>query len=164
MRTVEIRDITKDFEDARSLVETFLKRNRVSDVIVSETMIIFEALCHNIYEQQGENTVLTVTGKRRFGGAGIIINFEGDMYISDQDYPGEPTPEDRILSAYGDRIDYIYSSRFNSIRIMARRSYVGSSIAYMVAVLLALIVYAVLHATAGAEVESTFRTSVVFPL
>ncbi|MBO5513963.1 MAG: cation:dicarboxylase symporter family transporter [Mogibacterium sp.] len=164
MRTVEIRDITKDFEDARSLVETFLKRNRVSDVIVSETMVIFEALCHNIYEQQGENTVLTVTGKRRFGGAGIIINFEGDMYISDQDYPGEPTPEDRILSAYGDRIDYIYSSRFNSIRIMARRSYVGASIAYMMAVLLALVVYAVMHTTAGAEVESTFRTTVVFPL
>lgn len=164
MRTVEIRDITKDFEDARSLVETFLKRNGVSDVIVSETMVIFEALCHNIYEQQGENTVLTVTGRRRFGGAGIIINFEGDMYISDQDYPGEPTPEDRILSAYGDRIDYIYSSRFNSIRIMARRSYVGASIAYMMAVLLAILVYAVMHATAGAEVENTFRTTIVFPL
>lgn len=164
MRSVEIRNITEDFEAARSLVESFLKRNRVSDVIVSETMVIFEALCHNIYEQQGEDTVLTISGRHRFGGAGIIINFEGDMYISDMDYPGEPTPEDRILSAYGDRIDYIYSSRFNSIRIQARRSYVGSSIAYMVAVLLAIIVYAVLHSTAGADAEATFRSNVVFPL
>lgn len=146
------------------MVESFLKRNRVSDVIVSEIMVIFEALCHNIYEQQGEDTVLTVTGKHRFGGAGIIINFEGDMYISDRDYPGELTPEDRILNAYGDRIDYLYSSRFNSIRIQARRSYVGASIAYMIAVLLAVVVYAILHATAGAKVESEFRTNIVFPL
>jgi Na+/H+-dicarboxylate symporter len=164
MRTVEIRDLTKDFEAARDLVETFLQRNRVSDVIVSETMVIFEALCHNIYEQQGEDVVLTVSGRNRFGGAGIIINFEGDMYISDRDYPGEPTPEDRILSAYGDRIDYIYSSRFNSIRIQARRSYVGSTIAFMVAVVLAIIAYAIIHMTVGKEAEAALRSDIIFPL
>lgn len=164
IRTVEIRDLTEDYEAGRSLVENFLHRYRVSDVVVSETMLIFEALCHNIFEQEGDDVVIQISGRRRFGSAGIILNFEGDMYVSDMDYPGEPTPEDMILTAFADRIDYIYRSRFNSIRIQARRSFVGAALAYLVAILIAVLVYAVIHSTVGAETEVAIRSNLLYPL
>lgn len=163
MKSVEIKNLTEDFEEARSLVEGFLKKDRVPEVVVSETMLIFEAVCHNIFEQESD-AVVSVSGRRRFGSSGIMLNYEGGMYISESDNAGPPTPEDMILNAYGDRIDYIYSSRFNSIRIQARRSYAGASLAYLIAVVIAVIAYACLHGAVAPGTEQALHSNILFPL
>ncbi len=165
MKSVEIRNLTEDYEAARSLVEDFLNRSRVSEAIVYETMLIFEAVCYRIFEQEaGSSIVVTTEGHKRFHGASINLNYEGSMFIAESGIPGEPTPEDRIFNAYADRIDYSYRSHFNSIRIQARRSYVGASVAYIVAILLGFLVYAVLHSITGGQSDEALREKLFFPL
>ncbi len=165
MKSAEIKNPAKDYGAARSLVESFLNKSRVSDAIVYETMLIFEAVCYRIFEQEaGNKPAVTVTGRKRFRGISIILNYEGGMFIAESDTPGEPTPEDRIFNAYADRIDYSYRSHFNSIRIQARRSYVGASVAYLVAILLAFVVFAVLRMVTGGESDEILREKLFFPL
>lgn len=165
MESVEIRSLTEDYEAARSLVEGFLYKRKCSEVVVSETMLIFEALCYKIFEQENVNSlVLGVTSRRRFGGASIIINYEGSMFLAEDVASDEMTPEERIFAAYADRIDYTYGSHFNSIRIQARRSYVGASVAYLVAILLAFVAYFGLHMVSGAEYDDLLRDKLFFPL
>lgn len=164
MKAVEMHNLIDDIKEAQGLLKQVLKRGRVSDLGISETMLIFEALCHNIFEQAGdEGVVVTVKGVRRFGSTGVVINYEGERFTYEDDPSKEQTPEDKILNAYADRIDYTYRGHFNSIRIHASRSYVNIVISHAIALALALLVYTLLHFSMDLHSRLSLFNDVVFP-
>ena len=101
MKTIEMHDLSDDFEEARLLVEELLKRNTDSGVIISETMLIFETLCRRIFEHRANDDVtIIIKTYERLGEASIIFSFEGGMYDPEPEDVLALTPEERILKAY----------------------------------------------------------------
>ena len=99
MKTAEIRTAAYDFEKGRDFVEDILRRSSITDEIISETMLIFEALHYNIREQnKHKDTELTITGKEVLGDVRITIGFEGNMFDPLYAAANEISPETRMLS------------------------------------------------------------------
>ena len=120
MKSTEIKNLSRDFESAREYIEEVLKESRAADTVMTETMLIFEALCHNIYAQQ-ENAVIAVSGRSRMGCTMIRLDFEGRIYSPENDEEEALSPEGRILTAYAEKIDYSYQAGYNRITVTVRR-------------------------------------------
>ena len=183
MEIIKITDINKDYEAARSGIEKFLKRSQSADTIISETLLIFEAICHNINEQindarereksgkwgeaSSENAnmpIITVTGKRRMGYSALRLEYEGPMFRTAPRDENDLSPEERIIKAYDDRIDCSYRTGYNKINITARRSTLGVFLPCLIAVALAIIVYIPIHYFVSADGRVYLWGHIVFPL
>ena len=164
MKKEELRTAAGNYEEARQFVENILNKGRISGELVNETMLVFEALHHNLIEQEGEVKLLTITGGASFGDVRITIEFEGSMFDPLDDH-GEPfSPENRILRAYADKIGHSYYSGYNQISISVRRSYRRVMMSCFIAVMLGIAVFALLHLAAGEKYDAFLMQEIVFPL
>lgn len=160
----EMKDLSKDYPSASAYVGRLLEENRVSKAMISETLLVFEALCYKIFEQRNNaDSVVTVSGFRRMGDSAIELSFEGGMYDPEPEDPAKLTPEERILRAYADKIDYSYISGRNRISITMKRNHMASVGLYAASIVLAIAVYALLRYTAPENVQYVIANKLVFP-
>ena len=165
MEAIEIRSIEQDFEQAQQYVLTLLKKQQSADSVVSETMLVFEALCHDIFAQiKPENAPVTLLGQEKRGYVSIRFTFEGSMYIPGGKEVKGFSPERRILEGYSDKIDYSYHFGYNKILLTVRNSYVKSLLPWAIGALLAVIVYTLLLALTGITAKMNLLHNLVNPL
>ncbi|MBQ4424551.1 MAG: cation:dicarboxylase symporter family transporter [Lachnospiraceae bacterium] len=162
MKTTEIKNLSRDFESAREYIEEVLKESRAADTVMTETMLIFEALCHNIYAQQ-ENAVIAVSGRSRMGCTMIRLGFEGRIYSPENDEEEALSPEGRILTAYAEKIDYSYQAGYNRITITVRRGRQASVISCVIGMVLAIAASLPIYFLAGAEDKQFLAESILAP-
>ena len=161
---VEMRDLQEDYPAAKKYVGGQLKENRVSKAMIAETLLVFEALCYRIFEQRQESDgVVYVSGFRRMGDSAIELAYEGSIYIPDPEDPSRLTPEDRILRAYADKIDYSYRSGRNRITITMKRNHLAAVGLYAASMALGIIVYSLLRYTASEQLQYFVAEKLVFP-
>lgn len=164
-KSITIPAAPEGFEPAHSFIGTQLKRDGISKEIIAETMLVFEALFHKILEQDyGEDTQISITRQNRFGEIYIKIGFEGKMFVLTNNNEGEPDPENSILKAYDDKLDYSYRAGYNIIRITGRRS-IRRTMAFCGAgLLLAILVYFLISSYGGLDNLQAVQDRVVLPL
>lgn len=165
VKTVVMTNLEGDFKEARSFVMELLIRNNVGKSMTSETMLIFEALCYKIFEQrEREDAVIRISGSELFGETKIKLAFEGGMYYPTQEHGSDLSPEDSILRAYGDKVDYSYQLGQNKIVISVNRSHHRTMVIYGVALLVSLIVYALINSMLSPGGVKTLLDNVIVPL
>ncbi len=163
MKKEEIRIAAGKFEEARQFVEDVLRNDGISGEMVNETMLVFEALHHNLIEQEGEDKILTITGGASFGDVRITIRFEGSMFDPLDDSEDPFSPENRILRAYADKLDHSYHSGYNRINISVRRSYRQVMMWCLIAVACGFAVYLPVYFAAGEANAVRLLDNIIFP-
>ncbi len=165
MRNIEIPLTTEGFAEAYAFIEEGLRRNRITKEIMSETMLVFEALFNNLIEQRFDRSILlAVNTQKTFGEINIKLGFEGKPYIPIERDERDFSPEATILRAYNEKIAYRYSTGYNSINIVVRRSFSNFQLSCFAGLLLALLVWLPIRAWVGAEARLALENRVVYPL
>ena len=163
--SVILRDLSEDYPAAKKYIANMLRENSVSRTMISETLLVFEALCYKIFEQRkNPESEVTVSGFRRMGDSAIEITFVGGRFDPDPQDPSRMTPEDSILRAYADKIDYSYRSGLNRIAITTKRNHLVSVGIYAASLMLGILAYTVLHFAAPEEIQYIVAYKFVFPL
>ena len=117
----------ESFPEARRFIRKHLEKEAISKEIVSETMLVFEALFHNLLEQIKENNaMLRLSCRNSLGNILIQIDYEGSMVYLFTENEEADTPENRILHAYEDKIDSSYHSGLNTFQISVKRRHLTS--------------------------------------
>ena len=128
------------FADAYAHVESLLTRKDVSKEVVSETLLVFEALMQKLIDWGlDEDTDLEISGADKLGSFQVKIEFEGKMFSPDDG--DEQFIEDRVLADHDDRLEYNYHSGYNEIIISVSRGGYTLMLSCAVASLLAIVAY-----------------------
>ena len=150
---------------AYTFIEEELKRNHINKEILSETMLVFEALFHNLIEQHvGQNIFLTASTQKTFGEINIKLGYEGKPYVPTEYDQSDLSPEASILRAFHEKIAYRYSSGHNSIRIVVKRSYSGFQLRCLAAIALAILVGLPLYSFATYDMRVAIDVQILHPL
>lgn len=164
-QSIEIQLSSGGFEEARGFIEERLNADKVSKEIISETMLIFEALFHDILERGSEfSSELKITCQNSFGEIKIKLGFEGAMFFLAEDNRNVNDPEKQILIAYKDKIDTYYHSGYNNIQLTVRRRYVHSLFFCIAGMILAGIVFLPIHFLMTREGQTQLVQSYLTPL
>ncbi len=162
---IEIYNMAEDYEKCRLYVEDLLKKEKVSDTTHYETMLVFETIYHNILKQKADDGApVTVQTEKKWGSTCIHIGYKGEMYKEEESDQKDPSPEEKIIQAYNERIDYSYASGYNRIQITVRHSRGKALIPCIIGIVLAFIVYAVFHMLCDEKKETAILSDIVFPL
>ncbi|MBQ7534220.1 MAG: dicarboxylate/amino acid:cation symporter [Stomatobaculum sp.] len=160
-----MKSFTEGYKTAAGEVEKLLARSKVADTMQSETMLIFEALCMNIFEQRKKNDPpVRVQGSNKGGYVSIRISFNGKRYDPEGGSAAGFSLESKILKAYAEKIDYSYRAGYNKIVITVRNSYFRSLLPCAVGVLLAIAAYLPLQALTGEAERQYLLTELISPL
>ena len=165
MEAIEIRSIEQDFEKAQQYVLALLKKQKSAESVVSEIMLVFEALCHDIFAQiKPENAPVTLLAQEKRGYVSIRFTFEGAMYIPGGKETKGYSPERKILEGYSDKIDYSYHSGYNKILLTVRSSYIKIVLPWAFGAVLAIVIYLLLLALTDAAGRRSLLQNLVSPL
>lgn len=165
MAIIEVGLDTQGFEQSSKYVEDVLNANQVSSELINETMLVYEALFHNLQEQSvAVSGKLDISSRVRLGDVRINLGFEGNIF-DPLDDEGDPfAPENKIISAYADKIDHSYHSGYNKISISVRRSYGRTMISCMAAILIAIALYIPIHFFADSDQQYFLLEELFYPL
>ena len=164
-KTIEIPLTAEGVGIAYSFIEEGLRRNRINKEILSETMLVFEALFHNLIGQHAnQGILLTVSTRRTFGEIAVRLGFEGKPYVPSEYDQNDRSPEAGILRAFHEKISYHYSAGINSIRIVVKRSYSTFQLRCLTGIALALLAGLPLHYLLGAELRDLIDGQLLHPL
>ena len=159
---IEIKGET-DFKRAKKYILAILQRRQIPKSVIAENMLVFEALFHEILAQKkNADTPVAILGRERLDYVSILFSFEGGMYI-----PGNEeadSPEEKILLAYSDKIDYSYQFGFNRIRITIRNSHAKALLPCGIAVLLAILAFFLLHCVGDGRATESLLSNLILPL
>ena len=162
--SIEIHDPAKNFESARSFVLDMLNANDIADVVISETMLIFEALYHNLLEENKHNNlVLNISEQHLAGDIRVVLGFGGDLFVPQTEDAGI-SPENRILDAYADKIGCSYHSGYNTINISVRRSHGKTLNLCLAGLILAVAVFFVLCRFTDEGGRADILNDLVYPV
>lgn len=162
-KSIEIRACVEDFEIAESFIDDLLDRSGVTKEAASQTMLVFEALFTELPEQgYDQNMLVTITGKRELGNLVIKLAFEGKPFMPPE--KETDSPEMLIIEAFEDKLDYSYSSGFNTIRITVKRSSRRLYLLNGISFLCALVVFVLIQLFTDAQWQQTFNTDYLFPI
>ena len=165
MKALKIKASVEDFAKASAFIEKELEANNVSKEIISENMLVFEALFNSVIEQGfGEETTLEISNKNRLGDLSIKLGFEGKMFLPMKNFTDEITPEDKIMKAYDDKLSYTYHSSYNVVTLMVKRGQRKPIIFCAIGFLVAIALYAILHACLTPNVQEVVLSNYVFPI
>ncbi len=164
-RSIEIPLTSESFEEARIFIEKRLTDDNVGKELLTEAMLVFEALFHKILEKSaGISSDLKITYKSSLGEVLIKIGFEGEVfYVSDGKGIADD-PEGQILKAYNDKIDSYYHSGYNNIQLTVRRRYVHSLLFCIAGMLLAALVFIPIHYYMSVENQLLLVEKYLLPL
>ncbi|MBQ6265601.1 MAG: cation:dicarboxylase symporter family transporter [Clostridia bacterium] len=161
---IEVTASVENFEKMRSFTEEKLKKNNINREISDETLLVFEALFHNMLNRGFEDTPLTIRVRKSFGEININIEFKGEPFVAFGSEPGSSAPEDSILTAFEDKFDCNYWNGCNHIRIVVKRSFKSSLFLGFIAVFSAILVYIPINAFVSLNAQLTLADKIVFPL
>ena len=161
---IRIGTTAEDFREGRRFIVDMLRKKRVAKTVISELLLVFEALFHEISEQgYGGNQELELSVYTRFTETVVGIRFAGRMFLFERE-GDEISPDRRMLKAYADRLDYNYHSGVNRITIIARRSRANVILFSLMAVLLAAAAYALTARIENVQSIKLLHESVIVPL
>ena len=141
-KTLEIPASKENVGEAILFFRQRLEAERISKEIVSETMLVIEALFHNLYEQGiGSETMLRLSCQNSLGNIMIKIGFEGKLAYLYSMEDGDISPEDHILQAYEDKISHSYYFGYNSFQINVKRKHLQILLYCAIGALCAFLVY-----------------------
>lgn len=164
-KSIEIPAAMEDYKESHSFIGNQLNKYSISKEIISETMLVYEALFQKLLEQGfDEKTILTIKVVRTFSEVTVRIGFEGQPFSPTGGNPGTFSPEEEILKAYNDKIGYSYRSGYNSIRISVKRSYQHSMIFCGIGFVLAVLVFLPIHFFVSLKGQIVFISSFLYPL
>ena len=125
-------------------------------------MLVFEALFNELPEQGfDENTLIRISGSNVIGNLVIKLTFEGKPFILPENE--SDSPEKLILEAMGDKLNYSYSSGYNTIRITVKRSYQKLYLLNILSILCALAVFAVMQFLTDAQWQESLARDYLAP-
>lgn len=164
MKSITIYNLKEEYAAAAQLVEDTLSHKQISRVMRTETMMVFEALYHNLEEQlSGTDTPVMLKATRGFGDLKITLGFEGGMM--DPTENNDPfSPETQILETYYDKIHYSYRFGYNKIEIETRKSFQMTQMICLIAVLASIAAYALIRASMNPAMQQDLLQYVVIPL
>lgn len=164
MKSIEIKNVS-DFEKAQKFVLEILNRKRIAKSVASETMLVFEALFHEVLSRKkDEDTAVTIRGRERWGNVSILFTFEGGMYVPGSEEADIESAEEKILRAYSDKIDYSYQLGYNTIRITIQNSHTKVMLPCGVAVLLGILVVFFLRIPGNENMKESILSNFVLPM
>jgi len=163
--TMALPAAAENFEALRLFIRNRLDAEGISREIISETMLVFEALFHNLREQGlDESTTMQLSCRNSFGNINIKIAFEGKPMYLYVDSADGLSPENQILQAYEDRIDLRYRSGYNTFQISVKRRLIRSLLLCGAGALLALLAYLPIRLWMPAAEQTVLRESIIIPL
>ena len=165
MMVLTVNSRVEDYEKAADFIEKWLQRSKRSKQIVSENMIVFEALFNDIILKGfPEDTELRIEVGHKVGNPMIRIGFAGKRYIPISADSPEESVEYKIIKAYEDKLDYTYQSSYNIISLSVKRAYAPHLILCAGGLLAALLVYALISHAAQGSVGERLANNWVAPL
>ena len=113
-KSIQVHATVEGMGHALDFAEEMLGRSSVSSQIVSETMVVFEALLTLIIMQGfGSGTVIDVSKEGRLGDVSLKIGFEGKRFNPSYDGEGGASPELMILEGYAEKVSHSYHHGYN---------------------------------------------------
>ena len=162
-RTEELKTTLDDYKGINAHVKSMLKEAGVSGRSKRETQLVFEAIYNDMLMQGlDKDTEITLWGMKFFGDFRIKFGFEGSIYAPLEGGKGAGSVDSMVLKAYADRVDCRYHSGYNTVILVARRSYSQTVILCLISIVLALLAYIPVHMM-SAEAQSTLLKEIVFP-
>ena len=162
---IEIKAMPGNHDEARAFIEKRLKRNRISNEILSETLMVFDALYRSVLRKgYDEDTLITIRTRNRFGEIDISLAFEGKPFESVDDEQVISTEDDRILAEYEDKIACSYQAGYNSIHIVVNRSFRNTLLLSLASIFLAILVYIPVSMYVSLEEQTRIGEEIVFPI
>lgn len=142
VNTVELPAVPESAEEVIRFFRQRLDAEKISKEVISETMLVIEALFHNLIEQDlGSNTMLRLSCRNSLGSVTLNIDFEGRMANLYNMEDGMFSPEDQILQAYEDKIAQSYHFGNNTFQISVKRKHLRTLLFCTFGVLCAILVY-----------------------
>jgi len=161
--TIVIGSAPEDYGAGRQFVEDLLTRSGLSGEIIRENLLVFETIFNKLSEQYRDAPVqLTISGHRGLD-VKIKITFEGKMAILEGE-DGRFSPEDRILEAFADKLDFHYHLGFNRISLSVSRNYRRAVLVNLLAPLLAVLIGFPISLAADADGVAWFIKYVTIPV
>lgn len=164
-KTIEIPLTAEGIGIAFAYIKEGLTRNHINKELLSETMLVFEALFHNLTVQNADqNVLMTVTIQKSIGEINIKLGYEGKPYVPVEYNQANLSPEASILRAYHEKISYRFGTGHNTIRIVVRRNHSGFQLRCLAGILLAILVGFPLCLSADLEVRHMISEQFLHPL
>lgn len=164
-RKIMVPAATESFAEVQTFIEEGLRQKNISSFIISETMLVYEALFHNILEQgYDQDTILTIYMQKSIGEIYIQLKFDGKPFVPVIDREDDISPDNRILEAYNDKIDCMYHMGCNSIRITVKRSYRTSLLSCLGGIGLAVVAFFLISALMDAQMQDMIQDRIVLPM
>lgn len=165
MKEIQIDLDFNNYAVASNFLEKELKKNNISQEIIFETLLVFEALYNRIIEQGcSKDSVIEISKKNRLGDLSVTIGFEGKMFIPQETNDGILTPEDKIMKAYEDKLSYTYHSSYNIIELTVKRGHRKALIYCLIGFLAAIVTYSILQFVLSANEMQNLLNNFVIPV
>ena len=161
---IEIHNLQDDYEHGRHYVEQLLNEEKMADAVRSETLLVFETILQDVFAQRKKtDTPVTIQKEKKWGGTCIRIGYEDEMYAPISVDSEDPSPESSILEAYSDKINYSFFSGYNWIEITVKHSRGTNLMPCILGILLALLVYTLIHLLMDENEEHYILDGLIFP-
>ena len=162
---LELPAATESFPQMQAYFQELLDAEAISKELVMETMLVVEALFHNILEQEeGNDTTLRLTFRESLGNVVIGIGFEGKMAYLFTEEDGDVSPENRILRAYEEKIESSYRFGYNSFKITVKRKHSLTLLYCAAGILCAFLAFLPLHFLLPADQTARLGKEILMPL
>ena len=113
----------ENFDIIHEHIESLLELSNIDENSRSETLLVFEALYHDMIERGVPGDTQVIVWKAGFfGSINIRIRFRGKLYVPSSGDEDDISVEQRIMLVYGDRIEHRYHDGSNYLTIVAKRS------------------------------------------
>ncbi|MBO5998420.1 MAG: cation:dicarboxylase symporter family transporter [Lachnospiraceae bacterium] len=140
--STELPAAKENIEQALQFFRQRLNDEDISKEIVMETMLVIEALFHNLLAQGiDRKTILRLSCHKNLGNVVIQIRYKGKMAYLFSEEEDEITPENHILRAYEDKLDSSYNSGVNTFQITVKRKHLRSLLYCGIGILCAFLAY-----------------------
>lgn len=161
----EVKANTKNFDAVRTFAEERMARADVSDAQINESTLVLEELFVRIVNQiKNTHAIITVTVEKRLSEVLINLEYDGARFALDIDSEDTLDPGAEIIRRYEDRIETNYRQKHNLITLEAQSIADKIFERSIIAMILAALVYAVLHMFITHGQELDLLDGFVFPV